>query len=349
MNIYLCSTVRHLLFSLLKALSQPEQKQVIFMITDQQNIDENNYDKTSLPNHVEVIFIKRQAIRKKLYRGLSGNILKLLANFNAQLPMKLQQKLTFKLFHETLRLNASEAQLNSANLFLFNDRNKISRLFRLAFKQYSLVEEGFGNYRGFKFKPFEKIINKMMLSKKKMRYFGDNTLCQSIYLLTPEKAPLYIQHKVQKITFINSELVNKYCLPFFKYSLKQQYQTILATQPLAATAIDLIAYQAVIQKLAKDNISVALKPHPSEDISRYQATFENIDIIDAKIPLELIIFGAKNKANIISLYSSAGMGFEQYCDRYNLIKDNELSDLNTLFASWRADNSLIDKRISELL
>lgn len=349
MEIYLCSTIRHLLFSLLKACSQPEKKQIIFMICDQQNIDENNFDKTTLPEHIDVIFIKRKTLRKKIYKGAKGQIIKLLANCNVQLPTKLQQKLSIKLFNEILGLTVSQAQLNSANLFLFNDRNKISRLFRLAFTQYSLVEEGFGNYRGSKLKTAEKIINRLILSKRKMRYFGDNKHCQSIYLLAPENAPQYIEHKVQQITFINNEMVNKYCLPFFKYSLKQQYQTILATQPLEATAVDLIAYQAVIKKLTDKNISVALKPHPSEDIYRYQTTFKNIEIIDGKIPLELIIFGAKDKANIISLYSSAGMGFEQYCNRCNLIKDNELSDLNTLFTSWKNDNSLIDKRVNELL
>ena len=76
MNIYLCSTVRHLLFSLLKALSQPEKKQIIFMICDQQNIDENSFDKTVLPEHVQVVFIKRQMIRNQLYRGFKGNIIK---------------------------------------------------------------------------------------------------------------------------------------------------------------------------------------------------------------------------------------------------------------------------------
>lgn len=349
MNIYLCSTVRHLLFSLLKALSEPEKKQIIFMICDQQNIDENNFDKTALPEHVEVVFIKRKALREKIYKGLKGKVIKLLANFNIQLPAKQQQKLAVNLFNKILGLTLTKTQLSSAQLFLFNDRNKISRLFRLIFKEYSLIEEGFGNYRGFKLKTFEKIINRLMLSKRKMRYFGDNKLCQNIYLLTPEKAPQYILHKTKKITFINGDLVNKYCLPFFKYNLKQRYQTILATQPLESSAIDLITYQEIIKKLTDKNIAVALKPHPSEDISRYQEAFENIEIIDGKLPLELIIFGSKEKTKIISLYSSAGMGFEKYCCRCNLIKDDELSDLNALFSSWRSDNSLISKRVNERL
>jgi hypothetical protein len=349
MNIYLCSTVRHLLFSLLKALSDPSKKQLIFMICDQQNIDENNFDKTALPAHVQVIFINRQIIRNKLYCGFKGNLIKLLANFNIPLSTKRQQKLATKLFNKILGLSLSKNQLDTTQLFLFNDRNKISRLFRLIFKEYSLIEEGFGNYRGFKLKKIENIITVLSRSKRKMRYFGDNKSCQNIYLLTPEKAPQYILNKTKKINFINAELVNKYCLNFFKYNPKQRYQTIIATQPLEATGIDLITYKEIIRKLNKNNIAVALKPHPSEDISRYQKELKNIEIIDSKLPLELVIFGAKEKVNIISLYSSAGMGFEKYCSRYNLIKDEELSNLSHLFSSWRNNNDLIIKRINERL
>jgi hypothetical protein len=56
MNIFLCSTVRHLLFSLLKALKQSDYK-IFFMICDHQNIDINNVDVNHLPKHVEVFFL----------------------------------------------------------------------------------------------------------------------------------------------------------------------------------------------------------------------------------------------------------------------------------------------------
>ena len=72
MNIFLCSTVRHLLFSLLKAIKQSDRKNIIFMICDQQNIDRNNFDVSHLPKNIEVVFFNRNDIRKKLYSGFQG-------------------------------------------------------------------------------------------------------------------------------------------------------------------------------------------------------------------------------------------------------------------------------------
>ena len=349
MNIYLCSTVRHLLFSLLKALSEPEKKQIIFMICDQQNIDENNFDKTVIPEHIEVIFIKRKILREEMYKGLKGKVIKLLANFNIQLSANIQQKLAVELFNKTLNLTLTKTQLSSAQLFLFNDRNKISRLFRLAFTNYSIIEDGMGNYRGFKLKCIEKLLLTLTASSQKMRYFGDDKRCQTIYLLDSKKAPAYIALKIEEITFINESLIHQYCLSFFKCKLIEGCPTIIATQPLAATGIDIIVYKKVIQKLELNGIDLVLKPHPSEDITRYQTNFPEIRLIDSKFPLELILFSSPQKNDVISLFSAAGMGFEKYCSRINLVKNNELNMLNKLFSTWRENNELITKRVDEVL
>lgn len=349
MNIYLCSTVRHLLFSLLKALSQPEQKQIIFMITDQQNIDKNNFDQSALPDQVEVIFITRKALRKKIYKGVKGNIIKLLANFNVQLPAKLQQKLAVKLFNETLALTLTTKQRDSAKLYLFNDRNKISRLFRLAFSNFSIIEDGMGNYRGFKLKTFEKWWLTLIRSNQTMRYFGDDKRCQTIYLLDEKKAPAFIAPKVKDITFINESLIHQYCLSFFKCKSIPGNPTIIATQPLQATGIDMMAYREIIQKLLINKTDLVIKPHPSEDITRYQTNFPDIRLIDSKFPLELILFSSTQKNDVISLFSAAGMGFEKYCTRINLVKNNELNMQSKLFSTWRESPQLITKRVEELL
>ena len=319
------------------------------MICDQQNIDENNFCLNALPEYVNVIFIKRKILRNTLYQGYKGHILKLLANFNIPLSARYQKKLAIKIFNKTFKLSLQTHQLASADLFLFNDRNKISRLFRLAFNKYSIIEEGFGNYRGFKLKKIESFFNFLLNKNKNLRYFGDSLNCENIYLLSPNEAPKYIRSKAKKIDFINDVLINKYCLNFFKYKPTKHHQAIIATQPLQSTGIDLIAYKGVVKKLVEKNISVALKPHPSEDITRYQTNFNGVDIIDGKIPLELIIFGSKSKTSIISLFSSAGMGFENYCNRYNLVNTNELSSLDQLFSKWKNDHNLIIKRINEVI
>jgi len=63
MNIYLCSTVRHLLFSLLKANSSANEQHHIFMIADQQNINSDNLELADLPSNINVYFILREKIR----------------------------------------------------------------------------------------------------------------------------------------------------------------------------------------------------------------------------------------------------------------------------------------------
>ena len=349
MEVYLCSTIRHLLFSLLKSLSQPDKKQIIFMICDQQNIDENSFDKTKLAEHVKVIFIKRETIRNELYSDLQGQCIKLLANFNIQLTVNLQQKIAIKLFNQTLGLSLSKTQLTTSQLFVFNDRNKMSRLFRLAFPTYILIEEGLANYGGIKLKKIEKIISFFSFNKRKMRYFGDDKRCKSIYLITPEKSPLAIRSKVHEINFIEANNINKYCLPFFKILKSKSYYCILATQPLEHTGIDMQIYQKIINVCLKNDISIAIKPHPKEDIRRYQYLLPNIPLIESKVPLELIIFGSSQKTHLISLYSTVGVGFEKYCERHTIIKDNELERIQELTTKWKQDIDLVDKRISKLI
>jgi len=349
MEVYLCSTVRHLLFSLLKALSQPEKKQIIFMICDQQNINENNFDKTQLPEHVQVIFIKRKTIRNNLYNDFQGQCIKILANFNIQLIDSIQQRIAIKLFNQTLGLSLSKSQLSSSELFLFNDRNKMSRLFRLAFSTYILIEEGLANYGGIKLKKIEKIISFFSFNKRKMRYFGDDKRCKSIYLIAPEKSPLTIRSKTHEINFIEANNINKYCLPFFKILKSQSYHFILATQPLEHTGIDMQIYQKIIKVCLKNGMSIAIKPHPKEDTRRYQYLLPNIPLIESKVPLELVIFGSSQKTHLISLYSTVGVGFEKYCKRHNIIKDNELERIQELTTNWQQDISLVDRRISKLI
>ena len=348
MNIYLCSTVRHLLFSILKGLSQPENKHIIFMICDQQNIDENNFDKTKLAKHVKVIFIKRKTIRNNIYNDTQGQCIKQLANFNIQLSANLQHRIATKLFNQTLGLMLSETQLTSSQLFLFNDRNKMSRLFRLAFSKYNLIEEGFANYLGIKLKTIEIISSLFSSNKKNMRYFGDDKRCKNIYLINPENAPAAIQSKVYEIDFIIADNITKYCLPFFKILKKESYDCILATQPLAHTGIDMQIYKKIIAICLKNKISIAIKPHPREDISRYQLELPSIPLIESKLPLELIIFGSVQKTHITSLYSTVGVGFEKYCHRHNIIEDCEHGHIQELISKWQLNIDSVDRRIGKL-
>ena len=343
MHIYLCSTLRHLLFSLLKAFSAPQQKSHIFMILDQQNIDKNNFNPRCLPANIEVHFIQRQHIRTTLYRGVTGNAIKLMAERNLKTSASLRRYIHRCLFIDTLKVNIPFADTN--DLFLYNDRNKISRLFRLAFKDYSIIEEGVANYREIKLKKIEKIIAALTKSKRDKRYFGDDKRCKHIYLLHAEKGPSALQHKIKQIDFIDDKVITEYGYQFFNYHATHNYSFIIATQPHVIEQVDFLVYQKLSNALTTRGIPFAFKIHPREDPDCYLKLFPDVARIESKIPLELIIFGAQDKCRILSICTSAGTGFEKFCTRLNLIKDNELEELYEIYDAWHKDNQLIDKRI----
>ena len=350
MNIYLCSTVRHLLFSLLKGLTEPEQKNIIFMITDQQNIDPANFDCSTLPVHVDVIFITRKSLREQMYTGIKGNIIKQMASFNVKTSPTTRQKIGNLLFNTSLGLSLTDTEIAQGQLFLFNDRNKMSRLFRLAFENYNLIEEGFANYYSISLKRFEQKLRKVGIPIK-YRYFGSDARCTNIQLLNPEQAPKAIKNKTHSIDFIHSQLINDYCHTFFKLNITQKFTAIIATQPLQDSDMALIIYGEMIRQLTENNIQCVLKPHPREDIQFYKKAFPHIPVIEAKIPLELIACQSEAKSHIYSVYSTAGLGFEKYCQRINLIRDDEQQPelLKSIMSSWKEDPNLIKVRISALI
>lgn len=348
MNIFLCSTVRHLLFSLLKAIKQSDEKSIIFMICDQQNIDVNNFDVSHLPKNIEVVFFNRSDLRKRVYSGVQGKLIKLLADYKVSLPTFLQKKVGKLIFNQALEINLSFEELSTSALYLYNDRNKMSRLFRLAFNSYHLMDEGVGNYYGKPLKSHEKLISFISGSKKKKRFFGDDARCKSISLINAAKAPEELKFKAKQIDFINTESINDYCYDFFKVSTDIQPQCVLATQPLESSDVDMTIYKKIILACQKNNFTVAIKPHPREDISRYIAEFPDTLLIESKIPLELLIFKVHKKINILSIYSSAGLGFEDYSTCLKLIEDNELENINLLFSQWRKDINLVDSRLDRM-
>ncbi len=318
------------------------------MISDQQDINPENFDNTALPEYVEVIFIARKEIRKKLYRGVQGKVTKVMANFNVTTSQTQQQKFAQLLFNHTLGLALTRQQLDSGQLFLFNDRNKISRLFRLAFAQYSLIEEGLANYSGTKLKLIERVNTLITASKRTMRYFGDDSRCQSIYLVSSDKAPHALKHKVKQIDFLQEHTAVQHCKAFFKMPTGSSYSHILATQPLANTGIDLSIYRKIILECQSHNIPIAIKPHPREDISRYAEAFPNIELIDSKLPLELIAVDTLEQCNVLSIFSTAGIGFETHCKRINLIKDNEIEQVDDFLSDWKLDLNTVDNRVTKL-
>lgn len=349
MNFYVCSTVRHLLFSVLKSASEHEQENIIFMIIDQQDILPSSFNIHSLPQKTNVIFIERKEINNKLYFSFTDKLTKVIINNQIPLNEAIRKTLSNRFFFNVLDYPIHFDKISSGNLFLFNDRNKISRIFKSIFSDYSLIEEGLANYASKELKINEKIIRCLTNSKIKKRYFGDSRYCKSIYLLHPEKAPEDITQKVKPFTFINPDVISQYCIGFFKIPDDKVPNYLLATQPIEKKELIFEVYDRIIKHCQNHSIQISIKPHPAEDINQYAKAFPNISIIDNKVPIELIIFGSTEKTNILSIFSTAGIGFEKYCERTNLIKDHELQQIDSILQEWEMDINTLNTRINALL
>jgi len=343
------------MFSVLRAAEESDVNSIILMIVDQQHIDPSIFNKKVLPRNVQVNFIYRNNIRKLVDGSPVGHFFRLLASLNIKTNSSFRSRYR-KWLLNTLSQELCLTQLPS-KLVLFNDRSRVARLFRLAFRDYEVIEDGISNYSGVQLKPLESTWRFLTGHKLKKRYIGDDKRCKRIYLLNPENAPDAIREKTEKINFLNPARVSGICSSFFGLksdAIKEGTLYIIATQPITAgnltgSNFDLVIYGKVVEFLKNQGISPAFKVHPRESMNRYQEAFPDLQMVESKIPLELLIFGNESKCNIISVYSTAGMGFEKFCNRLTLIADDESERMAEVFDNWRASEKALDERVFHTL
>ncbi len=345
MDIYVCSTQRHLMFSILRAMKTSNDSKIV-MVLDQQGLDQNSFNTTYLPSYIDVQFIYRKELLNKIYSGCSGFIHKLGAV--AMLSHSWLAKRTMnQLFEKTLLWKVSSAD----TLFVFNDRNRLSRLFRLAFDSYEVIEDGLSNYSGWK----TSIIDKLKNPKRQKRYIGDDKRCKVIHLTSRENVDQSILSKVKLIDFIDHNHVVSVLFPFFNYHNESlEIQAIIATQPIAisslsASGYDLKIYRKVIEELKARGVTAVVKVHPRENLERYQqAGFESVTFLDSKLPLELFLLSQQEKVDIYSIYSTAGSGFEDFCNIKTLVSHSESVNQEGVYNVWIDNEQLLDERIKQV-
>lgn len=317
------------------------------MILDQQGLDERQFDLSALPNSVSVKLVNRKAVLRKAYSGLVGFMHKLCAT--ALISNTYFKRRTRKVvLEEELGFDRNTV----ISLFLFNDRNRLARLLRLIVDQYQVIEDGLSNYSG---SPLN-IVERFFSRNRQYRYIGDDDRCLNIFLLNKESAPKVIKHKVKAIDFVDTDVVNDLLLPIFKIdrsNFENFPKVIIATQPISiadmsATGYDLKVYQEIVNKLEKNNISYQFKVHPREREDKYRNSFPLATFIDSKIPLELLLFSQRDKINIVSIYSSAGMGFEKYCHRTTMVAHDESINQEEIYRKWQQDIGDLRERLNSL-
>ena len=340
MNLYLCSTLRHFLFALLKSLKEVEQESKIIVVTDQQGLESESFDLSILPSTITVKFIGRKKLLEEIYSGGVGIIHKCFAVANYQ--NEFFKKRTVNKLYENEILSEKFAD-EKTRLFLFNDRNRLSRLMRLAFPFYEVIEDGLSNYTGTELS----FTDRFLSNKKSRRYIGDDRRCKFIHLLTPELAPSQIIKKVKGIDFIDPNNVNRFLYSIFKLdnSSVDVPDVIIATQPISISGMsdsgdDINVYRRMVEYLEAKNCTYAFKVHPRENEDKYKNAFPTSKFVKSKIPLELLVFSSSSSPMILSVYSSAGMGFEGFCRRVTLITDDEAERQADIYNQWK--QSLLD-------
>lgn len=354
MNVYICSTVRHLLFSLLKATYEKQVPSHIIFFYDYQEIDKNSFDLTALPEHITVSLLSRKTVGKKLSHSLQGKLFRFLAMRNVYLPeagKKQFTRLLSSLFPE-LKTTINNEVLE---LFVFNERNKMSRLFRLLVPEYQMIEDGMANYTKKNVSRSKWLIRLLQGKAVTYQLFGESRRCKAIYAVTPNAIPTEIRHKARQIDFITKSKNIGYLNKFFGYQSQQHSDSnafIIATQPVfhkevLNADIHFRIYDEMISRLNETGATIVLKTHPAEDPKSYQKRYPNIQLAPSKLPLELLLLSYDNKVNIISISSSAGLGFEHICNKVELLDADQISNSEPIMLSWQNNHDELQRIIRE--
>lgn len=355
MNVYLCSTIRHILFAVTKAYAKPIEHHVLLISCEQQDIKAQHFDLLALPSYISFSFFSRNELKSSVKSTLKGRWIWFLAQQQQQVKPTYQAYIQTEVFNRFFSLNAN---LETTQLILFNDRNHIARLFRLGFAQYSCIEDGLSSYQSRPLHWYESVWRKLTKHPIKRRYFGDDPRCKRLYFLDINKAPAELNFKSRLIDWINFQQVQQLCYPLFRLSFKSvetMSPYLIVTQPISYhgfvdSRLDLDIYQKMIDSLIEQGHAPSFKIHPRESIDKFkQFQTQGIHILPTNIPVELLLLSQKKMVHLYSINSSAGMGFESFCYRHTLIQEDEVNNFPQIIEKWLETPQEPMQRIEELL
>lgn len=355
-NLYICSTLRHLLFALAKATSESDSRSVILFFRDYQNIEESALDTSQLPDHIQLYILTRENISLNLKRSLTGRLLLGLALRTLTVPTHLSNWLYN---HMNNLIDGIALTPGKVKLFVFNERNKMARLFRLLVDEYAVIEDGVGNYYEIPVKGYKRYIRALQGKPAKHWVFGEDRKCSAIYAIYPEKLPLSVQNKGIQIDFLEGSGGINTINHVFRYQPNHDFQpdVILATQPdikAVTSQLNDKSFMMGINHLIVDacenlKLNVGLKLHPKESSESYLTLLPNAEYLPKKIPIEVLLINNYKKPIVLSLCSTSGMGFEKYCRRIMLIPQSELDQLAQIMVRWEKQPEALKAEIQRAL
>ena len=361
LNIYVCSTVRHLLFALLRSDLHKEETHHILFFADYQHASLADWHLDSLPVKVIVREMNRGSVRQHMDSSVRGRLCYYFAMRNWPAPEALLAPLRALLADSapqlSIALKAARPGQRQPQLWLFNERNRMARLLRLLIPQFSLIEDGESNYRlqlCAWWKWPERLLRGLPL---RSRVLGEEASCEAVYALTPERLPERIRDKGRRIDFLEHGSARALMNRIFSGLAaipRHAGQVILATQPFRIPGVSLAdkqrVYDRIISHLKTQGVPVVLKNHPAEDAGDYAFLGDRVHRMPGKVPLEAMLPGNTEPLTVVSVFSTAGMGFERYCRRIRLCAESESDALYLqTVRSWIAEPRKLDEVLKEKL
>lgn len=352
-HVYVCSTVRHVLFAILRASMVPHEQHHILYFTDFQNASLAGWNTAALGAQIHIHPLTRASFRDQLGRDFRGRALYFLAMRNLAAPAPLREALWDVLRHDCPEFAAALAEAATPALWLFNERNKMARLLRILMPRFNLLEEGEANYH-FVDCPWWKWPVRLALGRPpRQRCFGEDGRCQHIYALEPQRLPAPVRLKARPIRFLEADHVKGIMHDLFPAALfpaTLEAVTILATQPLEVlkfvTPVEKQRlYSDIVALLRATGRDVRLKLHPAEDPESYSTLLAETPAVSGKLPIEALIMVADTRLEIVSLWSTAGLGFDHNCVRVPLIATDHQATLQR----WLHDANLITAAVNAAL
>ena len=356
-NIYVCSTVRHLLFALLRAAECTDESHYILFFADYQQASLADWHLAKLPANISVFELSRGRFRQQLAGSLRGRLCYFLAMRGLSAPAIILRPLYSILAAASPELARALADTRTPHLWLFNERNRMARLLRLLVRRFSVLEDGEGNYLLQRCPWWKWPVRLIRGLPARHRVFGEEVCCESVWVLHPGRLPAPLRHKGRQIDFLTSpaglatinQLFGNHAI-----STSDAQQVILASQPFGipgvSTADKQRVYGQIVDYLQAHGRPVVLKIHPAEDAGDYGFLGDRVRRAPAKIPLEALLLGATQAPVVLSVLSTAGLGFERYCCRIKLCEDSASDALYfQTVQRWVADPKTLDTVLRQKL
>ncbi|MFM5035281.1 polysialyltransferase family glycosyltransferase [Aeromonas media] len=307
-NIYVCTTLRHLLFSLIISKKKSHETNHVIFCFDHQDVDKNAIDlKNNLDKNTFVYYINERDMIDDFVKGNFFSFSEFISR-NVHLGLK-----GFLFPKRYIGKKIKNFKMNSS-VYLYHNGTFLSKYFR-CFNEVFLIEDGLVNYSTIEISnPVKKIIR--FLTNRKSKYvMGEEDYIKKIYLMEPTRSHARVKFKVDHLKDLLGDIdvrETQRLHSIFKSPQIQDGTTFFLTQALDIAGLcskkdKIDIYRRILNELKmKINDKIYIKIHPAESIQDYfplEKEVENMEFIDSKIPFELLHLTCPN-AKVYSLYSS---------------------------------------------